>query len=79
MLKCLNFKENEGYYSCNCLLRRDKMACKNPKCKNPDCTCGDDCKCDENHQCSENGGEKCTCNEDCKCGEHKQSKKCCCH
>ncbi len=34
------------------------MACNNPKCKNPDCTCGDNCSCDENHQCSENKTEE---------------------
>ena len=27
------------------------MACNNPKCKNPNCTCGDNCTCDETHQC----------------------------
>ncbi len=43
------------------------MACNNPKCKNPDCTCGDNCNCDENHQCSENNKESsksgCCCNK----------------
>ena len=42
------------------------MGCSNPKCKNPDCTCGDNCKCDENHQCSENDNNNC-------------KDECCCH
>lgn len=44
------------------------MACSNPKCKNPDCTCGDNCTCDETHQCSEKA-------ENAKSDETK----CCCH
>lgn len=43
------------------------MACNNPKCKNPDCTCGDSCTCDENHQCNEKDGNKkqgCCCSKD---------------
>ena len=52
--------------------RRLKMACPNPKCKNPDCTCGDNCKCDEKHQCSE--GKK----ETKKCSSKKTAGKCCC-
>lgn len=50
------------------------MACNNPKCKNPDCTCGDNCKCDETHQCNEkkdcgckgNKENECNCNK-CDC------------
>ena len=37
------------------------MACNNPKCKNPNCTCGDNCTCDETHQCGE--GKDCGCKE----------------
>ena len=56
------------------------MACNNPKCKNPNCTCGDECKCDETHQCGEGcENESCTCGSDCKCGEHNHKNKCCCH
>ena len=40
------------------------MACNNPKCKNPNCTCGD------THQCGE--GKDCGCKENEKdCGCHK--------
>lgn len=46
------------------------MACNNPKCKNPNCTCGDNCTCDETHQCGE--GKDCGCKENEKdCGCHK--------
>ena len=46
------------------------MACNNPKCKYPNCTCGDNCTCDETHQCGE--GKDCGCEENEKdCGCHK--------
>ena len=46
------------------------MACNTPKCKNPNCTCGDNCTCDETHQCGE--GKDCGCKENEKaCGCHK--------
>lgn len=50
------------------MIRRKNMACNNPKCKNPDCTCGDNCSCDENHQCSEKNDNK---KQGCCCSKSK--------
>ncbi len=44
--------------------------CTNPKCHNPNCTCGENCTCDENHQCGE-GGEKQDKDNGCCCGKNK--------
>ena len=43
--------------------------CTNPKCHNPNCTCGENCTCDEKHQCSEGKKEQGAKKEGCCCNK----------